>query len=193
MTSVGSCAAPVGSNAIAMAVLASPGVKVRPADTVIAYGESVNLESVITGPVVDYQWTPAVGLSNASVADPVAKPAETTVYRLTVRSGDGCLALDSALVVVYRRFFLPNAFTPNGNGKNDLFRIPPGVGVGLIRFEVYDRGGVQVFFSSDASRGWDGTVGGVPQPAGVYVWVVAYTDLLTEKRLQAEGTVLLVR
>jgi gliding motility-associated-like protein len=176
-----------------MAVQPSPTVAVRPSDTVIAFGQSVGLVSVVTGPVTTYEWVPAAGLSNAGMADPVATPEVTTTYRLTVEATGGCSASDSAKIVVYRRFRLPNAFTPNGDGRNDVFRIPPGVGVALVRFEVYDRNGLLVFSTVDASRVWDGTFGGVKQPAGAYVWAIEYVDLLTEKRVQMNGTVLLIR
>jgi gliding motility-associated-like protein len=193
MTAAGGCSAPVGSNVVAITVQPTPTVVVRPADTVIAFGQSVRLVSVVTGPVVSYQWTPAMGLSNAGVDDPVAMPEVTTTYRLTVMATGGCLASDTVKVGVYRTFALPNAFTPNGDGKNDVFRIPPGVGIGLVRFEVYNRLGGRVFMTTDVSQGWDGTVDGVRQPAGAYVWAIAYVDLLTGKRVRLSGTVILVR
>jgi gliding motility-associated-like protein len=192
MTAPGSCSAPVGSNTLAMTVRPSPSVEVRPTDTVIAFGQSVGLVSVVMGPVATYQWTPAAGLNNAGVADPVATPEVTTTYRLTVAAG-GCSASDTVKIVVYRRFRLPNAFTPNGDGRNDVFRIPPGVEVGLIRFQVYNRNGLLVFSTVDAGGGWDGTFGGVRQPAGAYVWAIEYVDLHTGKRVQVDGTVMLIR
>jgi gliding motility-associated-like protein len=193
MTVAGSCSAPVGSNEITMVVQPSPTVVVRPSDTVIAFGQSVGLVSVVTGPVVSYLWTPAAGLNNALAADPVATPDVTTTYQLTVSAAGGCSVSDSGRVAVTRPFALPNAFTPNGDGRNDVFRIPPGVGIGLVRLVVYNRFGGRVFMTTDVSRGWDGTVDGVAQPAGAYVWAIEYMDLLTGKRVRVDGTVILVR
>jgi gliding motility-associated-like protein len=193
MTAEGSCSAPVGSNMLEMTVQPSPTVAVQPADTVIAFGKSVGLVAVVAGPVQNYVWMPSVGLSNAGVADPVAMPEVTTTYRLTVSTVAGCSAWDTAHVGVVRPFGLPNAFTPNGDGRNDVFRIPPGVGVALIRLVVYNRDGGRVFMTTDAAQGWDGTVDGVRQPAGAYVWTAEYVDMLTGKRVQVNGTVVLVR
>lgn len=193
MTAAGSCSAPVASNTLGMTVQPSPTVVVRPADTVIAYGKSVGLVSVVTGPVVSNVWTPSVGLNNPGVADPLATPEVTTTYRLTVTGVGGCLAWDTAHIAVVRPFALPNAFTPNGDGRNDVFRVPPGVGIALIRLAVYDRGGGLVFSTNNAGQGWDGTFNGIRQPTAVYVWTIEYVDLLTTRRIQQSGTVMLVR
>jgi gliding motility-associated-like protein len=192
LMATGSCQAPAPSNAIVMAVQPSPTVVVRP-DTVIAYGQSVGLISVVTGPVASYQWTPAAGLSNAAIAVPVATPDVTTTYTLTVAATGGCSASDTVVVKVYRPFRLPNAFTPNGDGKNDVFRVPQGVGVQLIRLAVYNRNGERVFMTSASDIGWDGTANGQKQPAGEYVWQIEYQDLLTGKKVGVKGTVLLIR
>jgi gliding motility-associated-like protein len=168
-------------------------VVVRPSDTVIVFGQSVDLVSVVTGPVAGYQWTPAGGLNNPGVADPVARPVVTTTYTLTVTAAGGCSAWDTVVVKVYRPFRMPNAFTPNGDGKNDVFRVPPGVGVQLIRLAVYNRNGERVFMTADSGLGWDGTANGRKQPAGEYVWQIEYQDILTGKAVSATGTVLLIR
>jgi gliding motility-associated-like protein len=193
MTAVGSCRAPVGSNMLGMTVQPSPTVVVRPRDTVIAFGKSVGLVSVVAGPAVSYIWTPSVGLSNSGVADPVASPEVTATYRLTVSAVTGCSASDTAHIAVVRPLVLPNAFTPNGDGRNDVFRIPPGVGVALIRLAVYNRDGGRVFVTANVSQGWDGTVAGARQPAGLYVWTIDYIDLLARGRVQTSGTVMLIR
>lgn len=192
LTVVSSCQAPVKSGPIAMTVLPSPTVDVRP-DTGIALGQSVLLATVVGGPPSTFQWVPVAGLSSATVSEPVAMPDVTTRYTLTVRSSNGCAASDSVKIGVYRRLALPGAFTPNGDGRNDVFRIPPGIDLQLGRFAVYDRSGERVFETGDVSQGWDGTVGGSRQPAGVYVWVIEYVDLLTGKRVRKTGTVVLIR
>ena len=96
-------------------------------------------------------------------------------------------------VGVFKTLKMPGAFTPNGDGKNDLFRIPPSLAVKISGFAVFDRWGTRVFYTTNSAAGWDGTLRGQPQPTGTYVWTIAYQDLLTGKPSQARGTVILIR
>jgi gliding motility-associated-like protein len=71
-------------------------------------------------------------------------------------------------------FYIPNAFTPNNDGRNDVFRPLIYGSVVNYNFAVYNRWGQQVFMSADWMKGWDGTVRGAPQPAGAFVWYCVY-------------------
>ena len=95
----------------------------------------------------------------------------------------------SPLLPARRRF----SDSPNGDGKNDLFRIPPSLSVKIRAFGVFDRWGTRVFYTSNSAAGWDGSLGGQPQPVGTYVWMIDYDDLLTGKPAQVRGTVVLIR
>jgi gliding motility-associated-like protein len=88
---------------------------------------------------------------------------------------------------------MPNAFTPNGDGRNDLFRIPPGIPVTAVRFEVFDRWGTRVFAGEGDQVAWDGTTGGKPQPSGTYVWLIGYYNPLIRQTVMKSGTVELIR
>lgn len=88
---------------------------------------------------------------------------------------------------------MPGAFTPNGDGINDVFRVPPASETRLINFAVYDRWGNNVFATSNIGIGWDGNFKNRTQPAGTYVWEMEYYDLLSGKSEKAKGTVVLVR
>jgi gliding motility-associated-like protein len=96
-------------------------------------------------------------------------------------------------VGVYYDLLMPGAFSPNGDGRNDLFRIPPSVPVSILRFSVYDRWGELVFTTSNSGAGWDGRMGNKPQPAGVYVWMIDYINPLTKRSARKNGTVTLIR
>lgn len=162
-------------------------------DTVIAGGSSLLMAPVIGGDISSYQWSPAVGLSDATVADPVARPSGTTEYQLEVTTFEGCRASASAKVEVYYDVQMPGAFTPNGDGHNDVYRIPPVIPVHIRRLAVFNRYGAMVFLTENVSVGWDGTINGVAQPAGAYVWEVEYDNPVTRRVEKKKGTLILIR
>jgi gliding motility-associated-like protein len=135
-----------------------------------------------------YAWLPTSGLSDATVLNPIADPASTTVYSLTVTTRHGCVSTDRVTVEVIASLFVPNAFTPNGDGKNDRWVIPylsPELGA-LVN--VYDRAGQVVYQSRSNSVAWDGTHKGVPLPTGIYIYQIFLPDAEPLK-----GTLLLLR
>jgi gliding motility-associated-like protein len=187
------CATPVASqNQVTMTVNANPTISTIP-DTIIAPGRSVTLQTNATGPVTSYQWTPAVGLDNPNSATPVAAPGNTTTYQVVATTNANCTTTTKVTVGIFRTLILPNAFTPNGDGRNDLFRIPPSSSVKITNFAVYDRWGSRVFYTGNSTAGWDGTCGGKQEPTGTYVWIIDYTDAVTGTPAEVKGTVILIR
>lgn len=91
------------------------------------------------------------------------------------------------------RFFIPNAFSPNHNGRNDIFK-PMGKYFKPDRylFQIYNRWGELIFETTDPEQGWDGTFKGVESPVGVYIWVVTVYDMFNDKEYY-KGSVLLLR
>jgi gliding motility-associated-like protein len=107
----------------------------------------------------------------------------------------GCI--DSAYVTVYvfqtmPYVFVPTAFTPNGDGLNDVIR-PIAVGIQKINyFSIYNRWGQMVYYTTQNKTGWDGNLKGRPQASAVYVWMLSAIDYLG-KPLFLKGTVTLIR
>jgi len=193
LTSSVSCTTPTRSqNQVVMSVSISPTVILMP-DTLVGPEKPLVLRADVTGPVTSYQWSPAIGLDDPYSAAPVAAPQTTTTYQVVVTTDDNCTATGKVTVGIFRGMAMPGAFTPNGDGKNDLFRIPPSAAVKIKAFAVYDRWGLKVFYSTNSAGGWDGTSGGKPLPAGTYLWFIDYVDPLTGKAAQTRGTVILVR
>jgi gliding motility-associated-like protein len=194
LTSSIACTTLVSSaDPIVMTVYPLPVVDFNPDTLIIKGGGSTLLSLVIGGTNATYQWTPATGLDNPDLMTPLANPVSTTTYQLTVTDNNGCQASGKETVLVYYPFEMPNAFTPNGDGKNDVFRIPFSKSQNIKVFAVYDRWGMRVFETANSSVGWDGTFAGQPQPAGTYVWQIEYEDLLTARPTVASGTVILIR
>jgi gliding motility-associated-like protein len=96
--------------------------------------------------------------------------------------------------IVYSCYItVPNAFTPNGDGNNDFLYPLNAYKAAKLEFQVYNRYGQQVFFTSNWQRKWDGTFNGIQQPSGAYVWRLAYTDTDTQKHVFLKGVTTLIR
>ncbi len=91
------------------------------------------------------------------------------------------------------QFYIPSAFTPNGDGRNDVFKPSYKCFFTNYKMAVFDRFGKTIFTATNADNGWDGLVNGQQQPIGVYIWEISYTDTLTGKTVKRTGTVVLVR
>ncbi|MEO8762871.1 MAG: PKD domain-containing protein [Ginsengibacter sp.] len=163
-----------------------------PRDTNIVVDQPLHLSG--TGAEL-FSWNPPLGLNNADIANPVAILSENQQYVLKVQSPEGCSGTDTIDVIVYKvkpGLYVPNAFTPNGDGLNDIFRPVP-IGMKFIRyFKIYSRRGQLIFSTPVQNKGWDGTFKGAPQDSDVYVWIVAGVDY-QDKEIFQKGTVTLVR
>lgn len=139
----------------------------------IMKGESVSLQA--SGANV-YVWKPNQSLDNGFISNPVATPAVTTTYLLTGYDTLGCPSTATVLVEVEQTAFAPNLFTPNGDGKNDEFKLYGLAPTRNLHFSIHNREGNVVYEASDlasvSSTGWDGLTRGVPQPPGLYYWKV---------------------
>lgn len=159
-------------------------------DKWIIQGSSVQLMATVTGQNLSYAWTPAVFINNPAVLQPIVTPPRDTTYILRVVSNDGCgEATDTVKVFVYKDVFVPNAFTPNGDGINDTWYIPALCAYPNFDLSVYDRYGHPVFRAAKSNVHWDGRFKGQPLPIGVYVYMLD----LKEGGALLKGTVLISR
>jgi gliding motility-associated-like protein len=161
-------------------------------DTAIVLGQPLQLRA--TGGSV-YNWSPPTGLSNPNIGNPVATLSNDITYSVRVSIPIGCFAYDTMNVKVFFTdpdIFVPTAFTPNGDGKNDKLKpIPVGV-QSMDYFRVYNRYGQQVFNTTVIGEGWDGKINGTEQGTNTYTWYVQGTDYLG-KRIFKKGTSTLIR
>jgi gliding motility-associated-like protein len=88
---------------------------------------------------------------------------------------------------------VPNAFTPNNDGRNDLFKVLNAVKTEDFELTVYNRWGQLVFQTRNWKQGWDGKLGGREQGTAAYVWLLRYTDRDTKKKIEQKGTMVLIR
>jgi gliding motility-associated-like protein len=159
----------------------------------IVVGDSVVLNGEVSGTDIDFQWTPVSFMSNTNSITPIVAPPSNTEYTLTVTSNVGCTSAESKVkVFVYKDIFIPNVFTPNGDGKNDRFRIFAADGYTVKTFEIYNRWGQTVYSTKDAGIGWDGAFNNLPQPTGTYVYFIELKTAIG-KSIKKKGTVTLIR
>jgi gliding motility-associated-like protein len=153
------------------------------ADVVLVSGEKAQLNASASGGTISsILWTPATGLNATNILNPEANPTVTTLYTLTVRNTRGCSASDDLLVTVVPYCIkVKNAFTPNGDGLNDLWQIYDDYAcLKNVSLHVFNRYGNKVFESRDYRNNWDGTYGGKPVPDATYYAVINFT-LITGK------------
>ncbi len=146
-------------------------------DTLIPYKGMVQLYA---DGAVYYSWAPTEKLDNAHIQNPKAILEETTTFAVYGIDKYGCW--DTAYVKVYvdppADVFIPTAFTPDGDGTNDVFRVVNRLNRKISEFRVFNRAGQELFYSTTGNAGWDGTYKGEPQPGGVYYYIlrIAYPD-----------------
>lgn len=163
-------------------------------DHVILKGTTVQLNGAVIPPGSSYiyRWIPATGLNDPLIPDPRANPDTTTLYvfRASQPNNPDCYSEDSLVIYVQPllNVTVPNAFTPNGDGVNDIF-IPVGEAF-IDRIQVFNRWGELVY---DGQTGWDGTLGGVPQPMGTYAYLITVRQPLSDKVFLFKGNVTLIR
>lgn len=165
---------------------------VAPPDQAITVGQSVFLST--TEPGISFQWTPGTWLNDSTIRNPVATPLADIVYTVTGTNSGGCKGMDSIRIHVlqYDDIFVPSAFTPNEDGRNDLIRAFYPGSFALAEFSVFDRWGHRIFSTSQRNNGWNGKVNGISQPSGVYVWLLKATDKSGAK-IEKKGTFVLIR
>ncbi|MBK7122596.1 MAG: choice-of-anchor L domain-containing protein [Chitinophagaceae bacterium] len=149
-------------------------------DTTIAIRQPLQLFStdVNNTGFINYNWSPVYGLNNPFGANPIAVLDRNITYYVTAVNAVGCMAMDTINIKVYQgpELYVPNAFTPNGDGLNDVLKV---IAIGMKEFHffrIYNRYGQLIFSTNDSGQGWDGRMSGKLQNMGTYVWMAEAVD-----------------
>jgi len=127
-----------------------------------------------------YTWSPATGLSNPNISNPVGNATDNITYSLTVETLEGCIDTSSIRVTVFKgsAIYVPTGFTPNNDGRNDILK-PTYFGIkSLSYFTIYNRWGQKVFSTNNMNTGWNGSLDGPNSDTGSFVWILRATDLI---------------
>lgn len=185
---------------VSVSIKPLPAVTASPRAATINAGTDIQLNTQASGDVVKYAWLPPDYLSCADCGSPLSSPKLPVTYIVKVYNQYGCAAADTVnikLVCAENLVYIPNAFTPNGDGHNDRF-ILSGNSIKMVRhIVIYSRMGNKLFEknyipTNDIADSWDGTVGGVMQPAGAYVYF-AEIECATGEIFKYKGTIVLIR
>jgi gliding motility-associated-like protein len=193
-TNIPGCFYPIEarSNEEQVRVREAPAITFSPPEISVLSGESAQINAAVSGSVSSFTWRPASALVNPQSLTPATIPlAQDTSFNLAVVDINGCTASDDVAVKVLHKLYMPSAFTPNKDGKNDVFRIPPGSSLNLKEFSVFDRWGNVIFKTKDIAEGWNGTFKGQDLVSGTYVYLIKGT--FREEDLTVKGTVILIR
>lgn len=161
--------------------------------------EPITFANASQGKLRAYAWDFGEG-GKATTASPkytFQQPTRDVSYnvRLTVTDRWGCSQTVTKPVKIFSScdVYVPNAFSPGNDGRNDVFRILNAVKTKSFEFKVFNRWGQLLYSSTDWRAGWDGRFKGLPQDAGTYIWMVRYTDTRSKQVVERKGTFLLMR
>lgn len=183
---------------VTVTVFAPPIVDLGP-DKTIPIRSNVVLNPVISNDASNLRWTPATALSCTDCAKPEFIATNNISYKLRVEN-EHCSAEDQInIMVTYdnRVIFIPNAFSPNGDGINDVF-YPTGANASFVKsMTIFNRWGKQIFAlnnfrGNDPAHGWKGTWNGMPAQVGVYYYIIEFIGP-NNKPLQYTGYVTLLK
>jgi gliding motility-associated-like protein len=173
-------------------------VDIYPNDSTVDFGQSLQLHTAFqpypVSDIVSYNWSPSKGLSCVDCPNPVVSVFDReNNYELTVIYNGGCIARSNATVFVdgKRELFVPNIFSPNGDGANDVFAVY-GFGIRDFDLKIFNRWGEKVFETTTQGVGWDGTFKGKLLNPEVYTYLLDIVYLDGKKTMQT-GTVTMVR
>ncbi len=157
-------------------------------DTILLYsGFSINLHA--GGGYSNYSWSTGSG-------DSIINVETGGNYVVRVEDQNCCFNSDTVYVRLFN-FYAPSAFTPNGDGKNDVFRLVGPYRNIKLNLYIYNRWGELVFTSDNIDEAWDGSVGGKSCPVGTYVWIANIKfldqDIITKGDIVLKGSVTLLR
>ncbi len=189
ITGSNTCSIPTISNKIKVTVNPLPSVNFANEIIIENDGPKI-LQPNVSDNAISYRWSPTLGLDNPNIKNPRANPEFTTVYTLTIVGVGGCSAQASVKVIVLKDIFIPNVFSPNGDGKNDQWVIRNIASYTGTKVQIFNRYGQKVFQSDNFISPWNGMLAGKSLPLGNYYYIL---DLANKSKSRYKGSVTILR
>lgn len=184
---------------LTLTVLPDIAATASPESATLLYNDSISVTIFTSNPgsIISYNWSPASGISCANCQSATVVAFEDIRYTVMVIDSFGCIdTVEIPIIVKGGVIYVPNAFTPNGDGNNDIFKVY-GNGFKTFRFLIFNRWGEKIFESFDPNHGWDGTYMGKEMNPGVYVYYIdiefASGKIPPEYYIYKKGSVTLIR
>lgn len=152
-------------------IIPPPIVKAGP-DQLLPINRTLTLKPEVNDDNVQYLWTPNINLSDNTIKNPVLTGVTDQIYTLRVTDSRGCVTEDEIFIDVLMPIQVLSAFTPNGDGVNDVWNIPELSTYPENTVYVYNRYGKKIFTSAGYGVPWDGTDNGEPAPVGTYYYAI---------------------
>jgi gliding motility-associated-like protein len=164
----------------------------------IIAGESTQLTITPSGDYLNIIWSPNYDISSITSPNPTVSPRQDTIYYVTAEDQYHCIVSAQIQVTVVGNdepdFLMPTAFSPNGDGNNDIYRpVIKNGPLDVLSFQIYDRWGQKVYDNEITGIvGWDGTYKNVKQPIGVYIYYIQ-VRLSSGNVVKQSGNLTLIR
>ncbi len=167
-----------------------------PPDTLILLGKTATIQISTTNIALPYtvKYSPQDGIIASNNQSLIVKPSKTTTYKILITDANGCGKEIEVLIRVNEvlEIQIPNAFSPDGDGQNDVFRLVlQGAEPKYSKFQIWNRFG-QLIYNNAAKPEWDGTFDGLLQTPDVFAYVIEYVDLDGKNQI-LKGQVTLLR
>jgi gliding motility-associated-like protein len=159
------------TDTMTLTIIPSPTINM-PDFKYILQGESVILEPAVTGTNLQYLWDPGLYLSSVAIRTPTVKGVESQLYNLSVTGLSGCVTQKQIMIYVLKPIVIPNTFTPNGDGFNDVWVIKELSNYPGAQVTIFNRYGTKLYYSKGYGVPWDGTYNGKPLPFGTYYYII---------------------
>ena len=171
LTTTGNQGCNAVSNSKIVVITKAPIVNAGP-DRLVIENRNIQLDPIVNGVNVQYEWMPNLYLNNNTIKNPIVTGKQDQLYTLTVTGAGGCISSDETFIKVLKPIIIPNVFSPNGDGINDVWIIEQLVNYPGATVEVYTRTGQLIYSTVGYDKPWDGNYNNKPVPVATYYYII---------------------